>query len=155
MRGHFIQRKLCWADKDYTYFLNKFFIKNNLHWKPGTSSYFFICLTYAVVCLLLLEFSLWKKIFWHAPNSPVGPCLKNVIFNCINFFFASCWRVCSISNTIQYFQLFLEPFMASWPQNNIFISSSHILREWRRLVKPTWTKFLTNQVRSLKKARIK
>ena len=114
MRGYFIQQKPCWADNDYAYFLNKFFIKNNLHWKPGTSSYFFICLTYAVVCLLLLEFSIWKFFFWHAPNSPARPCCKYAILNCLQFVFASCWRVWCMSDTINILNLFLGPFMASW-----------------------------------------
>ena len=127
MRGYFIQLKPCWADNDYAYFLNKFFIKNNLHWKPGTSSYFFICLTYAVVCLLLLEFSIWKIFFWHAPNSPAKPCCKYAILNCLQFVFASCWGVWCMSDTINILKLLLEPFMASWPQKFFFFSLLIIL----------------------------
>ena len=73
--------------------------------------------TFAAVCLLPLEFLLWKKFFWHGSNSPMGPSWKNVFWNCLQFIFASCWRVWTMSDMINIQKRFLEPFMASWPQN--------------------------------------
>ena len=73
--------------------------------------------TFAAVCLLPLEFLLWKKIFWHGSNSPMGPSWKNVFWYCLPFIFASCWRVWTMSNTINILEKFLQPFMASWPKN--------------------------------------
>ena len=65
-----------------------------------------------------------KIIFWHASNSPVGPCWKNAILNLLQFVFASCWRVWCMSDTINILNLFLGPFMASWLPKTFFFHLS-------------------------------
>ena len=99
----------------------------------------------------------------------MGPCWKNAILNCLQFIFSWCWRVYSMSDTILYFQLVLEPFMASWLQNWQLLDISNsprrvspakpgqnaelafILRARSQLVNnPRGHTFLTNEIRSLK-----
>ena len=57
-----------------------------------------------------------KKNFWHGKNSPTGSNLKNAVWDCLQFFFASCWSKFTISGTRNIFNIFLQPFLASWLQ---------------------------------------
>ena len=106
--------------------------------------------------------------FFSLKTTPMGPCWKNAILNCLQFIFSWCWRVYSMSDTILYFQLVLEPFMASWLQNWQLLDISNsprrvspakpgqnaelafILRARSQLVNnPRGHTFLTNEIRSL------
>ena len=111
----FLYEKLIWADVDYELVESISSIINtyNVSLKGLLEC---LCLTFAVVCLLLLEFYSWKKKFWHGPGISSGPSLKNTLFDCIQIIFASCWNRWTMSDRINIFNLFLGPFTTSWLQ---------------------------------------
>ena len=73
-------------------------------------------LTFCSTLFIPFEFSLWKKNFWHGPGISSGPTLENKLFDCLLIIFASCWNWWTMSDTINIFNLFLEPFLTSWLQ---------------------------------------
>ena len=137
---HF-REKLSWADTDYEVLDSFQALKLLTIWskKPLLR---FCKQIFAAVCLLPLEFLLWKIFFWHGSNSPTGPSSKRVFRNCLQFIFASCWRVWTMSNTINILEKFLQPFMASWPKNTCQFILSLVffwpIREVRLSQRPCW-----------------
>ena len=57
-----------------------------------------------------------KTNFWECKPSSLGPICKYWVLTALNKVFSWRWRWFAFLHTINIFKLFLEPFMASWPQ---------------------------------------
>ena len=112
-------------DNNWHFLMIKIFVYN-----------FSICLHFAVICLLLWEFFLWKFFFGHHSNISLKLTLENTFSYWQQIIFTLTWNIWMMSDTFNIFNLFLAPFWCHDPKNSCPCVSQKNTRWF--LISPNW-----------------